>query len=169
MDKKNNLKIKERIISRIKPYLNSVNYIDDKIIYMTRDNDTDYLIVIGGDLGFKGTDCNLDGLSYKKVPLTHHNACNLRELFPFTAPKPILSYERTIGLGDRLGIACAGHIKALQDYDAYPIFAQQSIRELNLTNRNYEDVLDCVTFWCIEKVSVVVSGLMEITLKPLRK
>jgi hypothetical protein len=27
-----------------------------------------------------------------------------------------------------------------------PVFAQQSIRELNLTNRNYDDVLDCATY-----------------------
>jgi hypothetical protein len=49
-------------------------------------------------------------------------------------------------VGDRLGIATPGHIKVFENRDVYPIFAQQSIRELNLTNRTYEDVLDAASF-----------------------
>ncbi|NMA65698.1 MAG: hypothetical protein GX957_05575, partial [Clostridiaceae bacterium] len=146
MSKNNTQQIEEQIFSKFKPYSDSVNHLDDKTIYMTCCDDNDYLIIIGGDLGFEGEDISVNGLNCKKAPLSHHNACNLRKLFPFTAPKPVLSHKRTIGLGDRLGIACPGHIKAIQEYDVYPVFAQQSIRELNLTNRNYEDVLDSVTF-----------------------
>jgi hypothetical protein len=81
-----------------------------------------------------------------KLPLTHDNANALRKLFPFTAPQRVLRKERSFGLGDRLGIATPGHIKLFEHYDAYPVFAQQSIRELNLTGRTYEDVLDAATF-----------------------
>jgi len=81
-----------------------------------------------------------------KMPLTHDNANALRKIFPFTAPQRVLREERSFGLGDRLGIATPGHIKLFERYDAYPVFAQQSIRELNLTGRTYEDVLDAATF-----------------------
>ncbi len=79
-------------------------------------------------------------------PLDHEAAAYLREEFPFTAPVPVLRRERTMGVGDRLGIACPGHIRAFERFDASPVFAQQSMRELNLTNRSYRDVLDAVTF-----------------------
>lgn len=79
-------------------------------------------------------------------PLDHEAAAFLREKFPFTAPVPVLSRPRTIGVGDRLGIATPGHIRVFEEYDATPVLAQQSIRELNLTGRTYADVLDSVTF-----------------------
>ncbi|MEN6338983.1 MAG: tagaturonate epimerase family protein, partial [Clostridiaceae bacterium] len=50
------------------------------------------------------------------------------------------------GVGDRLGIATPGHLRVFEQYDALPILAQQSIRELNLTKRTFADVLDSVTF-----------------------
>ena len=79
-------------------------------------------------------------------PLTAEAAAFLRERFPFTKPVPVLRRERTFGVGDRLGIACPGHIRVFARYDCTPVFAQQSMRELTLTNRTYQDVLDCVTF-----------------------
>ena len=79
-------------------------------------------------------------------PLNREAADYLRRRFPFTAPAPVLSRPRTFGVGDRLGIACPGHIRVFETFDATPVFAQQSIRELTLTNRTYEDVLDRVTF-----------------------
>lgn len=136
----------KRIIDGYKPYPNSVNYLDGKTIYMSREGIEDILITVGGDMGFEGKDYTVNGLQHRKSQLSHNNACNLRRLFPFTAPSPILSKDRTIGLGDRLGIACPGHIKVLEKHDVHPIFAQQSIRELNLTGRTYEDVLDSATF-----------------------
>ncbi len=58
----------------------------------------------------------------------------------------MLTSVRSAGVGDRLGIATDGHIRVFEKYDAMPVFAQQSIRELNLTGRTYDDVLDCVSF-----------------------
>jgi len=106
----------------------------------------DFLVVNfkdGKNPGFKGEKIS-DGLI--KAPLSHKNAVVLRKVFPFTAPSRVLGKERSFGLGDRLGIATPGHIKLFEKYDAYPVFAQQSIRELTLTNRSYEDVLDAATF-----------------------
>jgi len=106
----------------------------------------DFLIINfknGKNPGFIG-EVIADGMI--KAPLSHKNAEVLRKLFPFTAPSRVLGKERSFGLGDRLGIATSGHIKLFEKYDAYPVFAQQSIRELTLTNRRYEDVLNAATF-----------------------
>ncbi|MGI6634295.1 MAG: tagaturonate epimerase family protein [Christensenellales bacterium] len=70
----------------------------------------------------------------------------LRVEFPFTAPVPVLGRKCTIGLGDRLGLAAPGHIAAIRDYQATPVLVQQSLRELNLTGRTWQDILDAGTF-----------------------
>ena len=104
---------------------------------------TDFLVATRIPSGFSGEP--LAGGRYK-LPLNHSNANALRELFPFTAPGRVLGKNRSFGVGDRLGIATPGHIRLFEQYDVYPVFAQQSIRELNLTGRSYEDVLDAATF-----------------------
>jgi hypothetical protein len=110
---------------------------------MIKENGVDYLLVQGKNPGFKGE--KLSGGKIKAT-LNHKNAEILRKVFPFTAPSRVLGKERSFGVGDRLGIATPGHAKLFEKYDAYPVFAQQSIRELTLTNRTFEDVLDAASF-----------------------
>jgi hypothetical protein len=124
-------------------YEKSINRSRGAAVFMAKDGDETVIIVQGKNPGFKGA--KLPGGKFK-APLNHKNAEVLRKLFPFTAPSPVLRKDRSFGLGDRLGIAVPGHIRVFEKYDAYPVFAQQSIRELNLTNRTYEDVLDAVSF-----------------------
>jgi hypothetical protein len=81
-----------------------------------------------------------------KSGLTHDLAQFLREEFPFTAPQSLKGKNATIGTGDRLGLANPAHIRAVREYDIFPVLAQQSIRELNFTKRTYNDVLDAATF-----------------------
>lgn len=83
---------------------------------------------------------------YKICQLTHENRLVLNKYLEYTKPKAFGRAVATIGLGDRLGLASPGHIKAVQNKNIKPVLAQQSIRELNLTNRTYEDVLDDVCF-----------------------
>ncbi len=59
----------------------------------------------------------------------------------------------TVGFGDRLGLATPGHVRALQRVlsetpgsTVAPIFAQQSIREMERTRRTPEEVL-CDATW----------------------
>lgn len=120
-------------------YSKSVHYLDGAKVYIADNGDKDVLICEGKAYfgGAEGTN---------QFELNHETACTLRRLFPFTAPKRVLGEQRSIGLGDRLGIATPGHIKVISKYDIMPVFAQQSIRELDLTGRRYEDVLDAVTF-----------------------
>ena len=84
--------------------------------------------------------------NYKQCPLTHNNRLVLNKYFEYTKPKALGNKGATIGLGDRLGLASPGHIRAVDKKKIYPVLAQQSIRELTLTNRTYEDVLDAACF-----------------------
>lgn len=84
-------------------------------------------------------------------PLNLETAEFVRARFPFTAPVPVLGRDRTIGVGDRLGIAAPGHIAALLEYDATPVLVQQSMRELNLTGRGWQEILDAGTFMTLRE------------------
>ena len=104
------------------------------------------MIVASAGYGFTGEPFSAGGGQWVVGLEDHENGCAIRQVFPFTAPRTVLREKRTVGVGDRLGIATPGHIRVFEQYDAYPVFAQQSMRELNLTGRNYEDVLDCASF-----------------------
>ncbi len=123
----------------MKRYPASMHALDGAVVYMADAGDRDVLVCEGKPYfgGEEGVNC---------FELTHEVAVTLRKLFPFTAPVRVLGAKRTIGLGDRLGLACPGHIRTVSKYDVLPVFAQQSIRELDLTGRTYEDVLDAVSF-----------------------
>ncbi len=127
-------------------YPESINEVNGDYVFMVRGEDADYLVATGKAadkfVGKKKLFSN-----YKVIAKTHENAIVLREMFPFTAPVPVLKKLRSFGVGDRLGIATPGHLRVFKEYDAYPILAQQSIRELDLTERTYENVLDCASFY----------------------
>ena len=125
----------------------SVQKYNDGKIFMGKIGNERVLVVEAADNLFDGTIISGNDSSYKQCPLSHENAVALRKAFPFTAPVSVLKNKKTIGLGDRLGLAAPGHIKLIKDNPEYtPILAQQSMRELNLTGRTYENVLDDVTF-----------------------
>jgi hypothetical protein len=129
-------------------YEKSINKKGPATIFMAKEGMEDFLVVQGENPGFTGTAVRSEKIpgAVLKAPLNHKNAVVLRKIFPFTAPSRVLGKERSFGVGDRLGIASPGHIRLFDKFDAYPVLAQQSIRELNLTNRNYEDVLDKASF-----------------------
>lgn len=129
-----------------KPYDRSAVINSDSFALMADFGDTDMLVLEAPFATFTGEVRSVNGVEVLLAPLTHENACALRERFPYTAPSSVLTKERTLGVGDRLGIAGSGHIRTFSKYDAYPILAQQSIRELTLTERTFEDVLDCASY-----------------------
>ena len=67
-----------------------------------------------------------------------------------TAPSPALQprspaplgLRKSFGFGDRLGLATPGHLTAARKFDFAPIFAQQSIREMERTQRTPQEVVD---------------------------
>lgn len=56
-------------------------------------------------------------------------------------PTP-LGLSKSFGFGDRLGLATPGHLAATLKHDFAPIFAQQSIREMDRTGRTPSDVMN---------------------------
>ena len=122
-------------------YPKSVRALGDSTVFMANAGDADVLVCVGKSALEGKTRCGVT-----VAECDHKTAGFLRANFPFTAPVPVLSYPRTVGVGDRLGIAGPGHLRVFEKYDALPVLAQQSIRELNLTHRTYKDVLDAATF-----------------------
>jgi tagaturonate epimerase len=58
-------------------------------------------------------------------------------------PKPtILGLNKSFGFGDRLGLATPGHVAAIAKTNFVPIFAQQSVREMERTQRTPVDVME---------------------------
>lgn len=124
-------------------YPDSLYDTNDCRCFMAKETDSKVLVVTGGSRydEFTGDELVVEGKSVKVCPLTIENSKLIREIFPFTNPTSSRGRNVSIGLGDRLGLASAGHLRLIKDKDVFPILAQQSIRELNLTNRTYEDVL----------------------------
>lgn len=114
-------------------YRSSMQTIGDDMVFMADTGYADVLVITSNG-------------KYSMLELNHETALYLRKNFPFTAPSRVLRLPKTIGTGDRLGAAGEGHIACVIDTDYAPVLAQQSIRELNLTGRSYEDVLDAATF-----------------------
>jgi hypothetical protein len=90
-------------------------------------------------------------VTVRLCPLSHANAVALRRLLPWTAPVSLRDRRTTIGCGDRLGRATPGHVRAVRQFAAAPVLAQQSMRELTLTRRTYENVVDDVTFLVLQE------------------
>jgi len=88
-------------------------------------------------------------LFLKVCYLNHHNLNLLREIFPFLNPS-FCGLKPSFGTGDRLGIATPAHLQAFQGKDIFPILAQQSVREMARTERNWQKVLDGTIWGCFE-------------------
>jgi hypothetical protein len=102
---------------------------------------------LAGEFTGETQDVSLDG---KSLPLTlcptdHANALALRRALPFTAPIR-LGLRKSVGCGDRLGLATPGHVRAVRKGSMAPIFAQQSIREMTRTQRTPDQVMDDATW-----------------------
>ncbi len=108
------------------------------------------IIRVGGPLPrFIGSESTVscDGIaaSLQVCPTNTMNAQALRAQLPFLAPQAV-GLRKSVGCGDRLGIATPGHVRAVRRGTMYPVFAQQSIREMTRTGRTPQQVLDDVTW-----------------------
>jgi tagaturonate epimerase len=96
---------------------------------------------------FEGEQSEFAEANLMLCPLTTKNAKVLREQLTWLQPG-VIGIKTSAGMGDRLGLATPGHIRALRTVGGAvaPIFAQQSIRENSRTGRNPQQVLDDVTW-----------------------
>ncbi len=135
----------------IRIYPSSIHRGGDLIAMIAADKKSKFLFLVSkknNDLfaNFAGDLLKTDSIFAKKAPLSSENASQLRKLFPWTAPVSLKKKKTSIGCGDRLGRATPGHISAVKKFEASPVLAQQSMRELSLTGRTYKNVIDDVSF-----------------------
>jgi hypothetical protein len=105
-----------------------------------------------GTVGFNGQHSEFDSQTLILCPLNSHNAESLRQVLPWLKPQ-LIGLNTSSGLGDRLGIATPGHVRALRHFEGKitPIFAQQSIREMQRAGRTPQQVMDDVTWGMFEE------------------
>jgi hypothetical protein len=95
---------------------------------------------------FEGKRSAHDGHTLLLGPLSPRNAAALRDQLPWLKPR-VLGLRTSAGLGDRLGLATPGHVRAIRAAGSIaPIFAQQSIREMTRTGRTPQQVMDDATW-----------------------
>ncbi len=93
--------------------------------------------------GLEGAVSELAGRALLVGPASAANAAALRTRLSWLRPQT-LALCTSAGLGDRLGLATPGHVRAVRSAggDIAPIFAQQSIREMARTERTPQQVMD---------------------------
>ena len=91
---------------------------------------------------FAGEASEYVGRTLLLCPRSPENAAALRARLPWLRPQP-LGLRTSAGMGDRLGLATPGHVRAVRAVggDLAPIFAQQSIREMVRTGRSPQEVM----------------------------
>lgn len=98
------------------------------------------LLAVSGNIdGFSSKAKEENGIFY--FPLTAENAQVLRSRLEWLNPTP-LNLHKSMGFGDRLGLATPGHVRAVRKSGFAPIYAQQSVRENERTGRTPQEVLN---------------------------
>lgn len=135
-------------------YTRSVMQPDDGYLFLSRDGRTKWLWTIGASLvdRFTGEKVGeLDGNHpIKRCPIIHENAETLRDLFEWARPQ-LIGVQNSYGLGDRLGIANPAHLREIWKTDLNAVLAQQSIRELERTERTPDEVMDAATWAALQE------------------
>jgi hypothetical protein len=142
---------------RYEAYSSSIKSEKDNYFFMARDKHNKYLVVAGiheicknfeGD-NLKEIEIDKNKFFLKVCYINHHNLSLLREIFPHLNPS-FCGLKPSFGTGDRLGIATPAHLQAFQGKDIFPILAQQSVREMARTERNWQKVLNDTIWGCFE-------------------
>lgn len=130
----------------IKVYHKSFAAHENVKLIMVKENATKWILASGEGQLFDELEGEVINGKGKVCPLTHENRLVLNRYFDYTVPRAFGTKVATMGLGDRLGLASPGHIETVKNSKVKPILAQQSIRELTLTNRSMKDMLDAACF-----------------------
>lgn len=143
--------------NKYKVYYNSIKSEKDNYFFLVKDNQKKYLAVVGKPEALKKFESNAPEekkidekeLLIKICYLNYHNLNLLREIFPHLNPS-FCGLRTSFGTGDRLGIATPAHLQAFAGKDIFPVLAQQSVREMERTERNWQSVLDDAIWGCFE-------------------
>lgn len=137
-------------------YPDSVHKLGSAAVMIARDDSGRFLLIVADceaalPVGFSGRRLELaDGGVALQGALDAVNAAALRRHFPWCAPRSLRRERTTVGCGDRLGLASRGHIAAARKFQVSPVLAQQSMRELSMTGRTFQGVVDDAVFMVFE-------------------
>ena len=143
--------------NKYKIYYDSIKSEKDNYFFLVKDKQAKYLAVISKPEmveKFEGSaseekKIGKEELFAKICYLNHHNLSLLREIFPHLKPS-FCGLKPSFGTGDRLGIATPAHLQAFAGKNIFPVLAQQSVREMSRTERNWQKVLDDTIWGCFE-------------------
>lgn len=132
-------------------YAGSITGLDGAVLALAKEGDTRRLLALSMD-GANRVLCQFAGenrtverdgqkLTLRVCPADAANAAALRKVLPYTAPT-LVGLRTSVGMGDRLGLATPGHLKAIEGSGLVPVVAQQSIREMTRTQRTAQQVMD---------------------------
>ncbi|WP_421775267.1 tagaturonate epimerase family protein [Gracilimonas sp.] len=133
-------------------YEDSVHEDGSNLLCIAKKGNDKYLMVLPREgkepeSDFDGEVVQVGKNAVLKCELTHENANFLRSKFDFTNAVRIGKMD-SYGFGDRLGNASPAHLRAVRGTGFKPVLAQQSIRELERTNRTPEEVMDAAS-WAV--------------------
>jgi hypothetical protein len=139
------------------PYPDSLSAHRDWALALVRRGRDKYLLLLSrsqallGDFSGRppGVSLPQESIGALLCPLTADNARAVRKHVPLLAPA-VLGRGLSVGMGDRLGMATPGHVRAIRGQAVQPVLAQQSIREMSRTRRSPRDVLDDVTWGVLQ-------------------
>ncbi len=127
------------------PYESSLRTVADSYLFAARDGGQKYLFVVGKQgvcQIFNGKKIGqIDSKDVLMCQRTHENLLGLRKVVGNLNPVR-MNKNASFGFGDRIGLATAAHASVAKEFEVFPIFAQQSVRELSRTLRTHREVLD---------------------------
>ena len=138
-------------------YSDSIKLDNENVYFLVKDDQLKYLVVIGQSKTIKKFEglasgnkkIKEKGLSVRICYLNNHNLNLLRKIFSYLNPS-FCGLRTSFGTGDRLGTATPAHLQAFKGKEIFPILAQQSVREMSRTERNWQKVLDDAIWGCFE-------------------
>ncbi|MCL2030907.1 MAG: tagaturonate epimerase family protein, partial [Oscillospiraceae bacterium] len=101
-------------------YPNSRTRRGGELLYIAGENGVKSLYVCGTGEAYETLEGDVvsrpdaDG-PVRRCPLTNRNARAIRKMFPFARPSSHRGHSFTLGLGDRLGLASAGHLRLIRE------------------------------------------------------
>lgn len=141
--------IKEKLINNYFIYEKSFNEYDGSIIFLFRNNYKKFFGEISHGKNFTFSNplkeiikinLNSEYLYMGIFDTTTENTKKITSLFSYATPKRI-NKKSSIGFGDRIGIATGIHAEIVKGYNVFPLFTQQSAREISKTSRSCEEVV----------------------------
>ncbi|MBN1641848.1 MAG: hypothetical protein JXA09_11495 [Anaerolineae bacterium] len=146
------------VVAALDVYPRSITAAHNALLFLGRGDGKLLALLYAGEnealADFEGVECDTvvggRALNLRLCPTTYHNALALHKALPHTAPRT-LGLQTSAGCGDRLGLATPGHVRAIRKTAIAPIYTQQSIREMERTERTPEDVVNDGTWGVLQE------------------